>query len=393
MIVQSILDTDFYKLTMQAAVLEYMRRRGQPITAKYTFIDRRPEGKFNQKFADALTHELKDMESLRLGSDEADWLMQTVPFLGTSYIEWLRNYRFNKDEVSFAIEDGKLRLTVEETLWGRNILWEVPLMATISELYFRHCDTNWSMENQGKLMEHKSAMLGDIPFADFGTRRRRTYGVQDMLVQVFKDRNRRFVGTSNVHLAMKHGVKPIGTQAHEWYMAISALEGLRRANYYGMKIWSEIFGGRLGIALTDTFGTDAFFQDFDVYFARLFDGVRHDSGDPFAFAEKTIAAYEALGISPKTRTIVFSDNLNCELVVRLYKALCERINVSFGIGTHFTNHFLGSKALNMVIKLILCNGIPVVKLGDDAMKQLGERDALRVANWTFRGIPLDAAAA
>jgi nicotinate phosphoribosyltransferase len=244
------------------------------------------------------------------------------------------------------------------------------------------------MDNQCVQMEEKSRKLSNTTFGDFGTRRRRNYTTQDSVVACFRH-NQSFVGTSNVHLAHKHNVRPLGTQAHEWYMGVSALEGLRRANYYGMKIWSDIFRGRLGTALPDTFGTDAFFEDFDHYFARLFDGVRHDSGNPFVFAGKTIDAYQKLKINPKTRTILFSDNLNCDLAVEIQKELASEIGISFGIGTHFTNDFPGSKPLNMVIKMASCNGVKVVKISDEPSKQIGDRDALRVANWTFNNTPLD----
>lgn len=384
-VLNSILDNDLYKLTQQKAILSYR----QDVPVRYTFSNRRPEGMFNQAFADALLDELEAMRSLHLTPDEAGWLAEQCPFLGKDYLAFLRGYEYNPAEINFEVKDGELSLDINGP-WERTILWEVPLMATISELFFRHCDTDWKY-NALKVradLQNKAIYLNYCKWADFGTRRRRSYITQDLAVSTFKDRHG-FVGTSNVHLAHKHGVKPIGTMAHEWFMGISALEGLRYANRHGLKIWSDIFHGNLGIALPDTFGTGAFFEDFDLYLAKLFDGVRHDSGDAVEFGEKVILHYQKLGINPLGKTIVFSDGLNPKEAVRINKHFRNRIGVSFGIGTNFTNDFPGSKALNMVIKMWMCNNIPVVKLSDAIGKQIGDSDALRVARWTFDGHGLD----
>lgn len=385
MIIKSILDNDLYKFTQQAAVLASPLTCGRKV--RYVFSNRRPEGKFTNWFERELHQEVSSMAMLRLGDAETTWLRQRVSFLPSTYVEWLRNYKYDPSEVCLKVVDGELELEINGT-WERTILWEVPLMAIISELYFRHCDTDWDGRDQPTLALAKKQALEGILYADFGARRRRNFTTQDLIVRTFAGEPN-FVGTSNVHLAHKYNVRPIGTMAHEWIMGISALEGIRRANYHALKLWSDIFRGRLGIALTDTFGTDLFFQDFDGYLARLFDGVRHDSGDPFKFGEKAIAAYEKLGINPKTKTIVFSDGLDCDMARQLWAAFMNRINVSFGIGTHFTNDYVGSKALNMVIKMWSCNGVPVVKLSDVLTKQMGDKDALRVANWIVYGHALD----
>lgn len=384
-VLNSILDNDLYKFTMQKAVLAF--RQNAPV--RYVFSNRRPEGMFNQTFADALLDELEAMRSLRLTSEEEKWFSEQCPFLGKDYLAYLRGYEYNPAEINFEVKDGELSLDIDGT-WEQTILWEVPLMAIISELFYRHCDTNWThpgREIQAQLHD-KAVTLHYCHWADFGTRRRRSYITQDLAVITFKDQHG-FVGTSNVHLAHKHGVKPIGTMAHEWFMGISALEGLRYANRHSLRIWSDIFHGNLGIALTDTFGTEAFFGDFDTPLAKLYDGVRHDSGDPIEFGEKVISHYQKLGICPSNKVIVFSDGLNPEEAVRINKHFRENIGVSFGIGTNFTNDFPGSKALNMVIKMWMCNNIPVVKLSDVLGKQTGDADALRVARWTFGGHGLD----
>ena len=370
---------------MGKAVLAYR----QNVPVRYVFSNRRPEGKFNERFFTAFQRELEDMNRLALTNDEAEWFYKSHPFLGRQYIEWLMNYRFDPSEVTAELKDGELNLEINGP-WERAIYWEVPLMSMISELFFEHCDTGWTSDGYEQRTKDKAEALLGIPYADFGTRRRRSFDTQDLVVRTFSQQGGgNFVGTSNVHLAHKYNLKAIGTMAHEWIMGISALEGLRHANRHALKIWSKVFNGDLGIALTDTFGTAAFWEDFDPYLSRLFDGVRHDSGDPMVFAESTIKHYRDNRIDPNTRTIVFSDGLNTELAIQLWTELEGKIRRSFGIGTHFTNDIPGSKALNMVIKLWMCNGIPVVKLSDIEAKQMGDPDALRVANWTFFGKNLD----
>jgi nicotinate phosphoribosyltransferase len=190
---------------------------------------------------------------------------------------------------------------------------------------------------------------------------------------------------------MKYGVKPIGTQAHEWVQGHSVLGSLRHANKAAMDAWVRVYNADLGIVLPDTYGLKSFLGDFDRFHARLWDGVRHDSGCPFNFADRMTSHYKALSIDPRTKTLVFSDNLTAEKAVKI-KQHCDKLGIrcSFGIGTHFTNDFGGDlKPLNMVIKLWALDDIPVVKLSDDDGKAVGDKDALRVARWTHFGTPLD----
>lgn len=380
-IIRSILDSDLYKFSMQYAVL----RKYPNIPVTYRFTDRKPQGKFTEDFHRKLRREIELMSKLALTDAEAEFLQRRCPFLPKQYIEYLRNYRFDPSEVITSVND-KGELTMEIVgLWERTILWEVPLMALISELRFQ--DEPCDIEAYAKNLHRKGRLLAGTIFTDFGTRRRRSWEIQNEVVSVLRNYDG-FVGTSNVYLAFLHDVKPIGTVAHEWTMAVSALEGLRHANRHAMRIWSEVYQGALGIALTDTFGTDAFWEDFDPVLSRLFDGVRHDSDDPFLFAERAIKHYQDLGIDPRHKTVVFSDGLNCELARKLWDAFLGKIKVSFGIGTHLTNDVFGCAALNMVIKLYTCNGIPVIKMGDGNGKGTGDKDAMAVALWTFKGKPL-----
>ncbi len=394
-IIKSLLDNDLYKFTMQWAVLESCRH----VPMKGVFSNRRKEGKFHDRFLKRFNEEVDAMGELRADDNEINAFAKACPFLPDQYMEYIRNFRYDPRVIKATVANNEFALDYNG-FWEREILWEVPLMSIISELYFEECDTDWTFdeETQKNLILQKANTLADLNFADFGTRRRRSYRTQDLVVREFakltgsnvKLGKVNFVGTSNVHLALKYGTKPIGTMAHEWIMGISALEGLRYANRHAMEAWARVYNGDLGTALTDTFGSDNFFNTIDMRLAKLYDSVRHDSGDPIEYAHKAIAFYKKHGIDPMTKTIVFSDGLTCASAAQIARDLEGLIKVAFGIGTHFTNDFGASKALNMVIKMAMCNGVPVVKLSDTLTKAIGDPDALRVAKWMFFGTPLDA---
>lgn len=341
---------------------------------------------YTQEAFEEFKRRIKLLDDLRLTHEEEEFLHQNCPFLPEVYISYLKQFRFHSECVEVNLtDDGQLELEIRG-LWDHTILFEVPLMALISEIYFEYVDDDWELDfeayvngarNKGLMLKEAGCMV-----ADFSTRRRRSYFTQEAAIRGLKTWDN-FVGTSNVHFAHKYGLKVKGTQAHEWFMAVSVLCGLRHANRYALENWIRVYDADLGIALTDTFGTDAFFADFDMRLAKLFDGVRHDSGDPCLFAEKVINHYKKLRIDPTTKVIVFSDGLNVVEACRINNYCKGKIKCSFGIGTYFSNDFEGSKAMNMVIKLRECNGIPVIKLSDDPGKATGDKDALRVAKWTF----------
>lgn len=386
--IKSILDSDLYKFTMQQAVLQLHPEA--VVTFEFTS---RKNTKFTYEFCLKLKEEIDKMANLRLTDEEFEFL-GTLRFLSPTYIAYLRDYKFDPSEVKITHNptDQTFKMTISG-LWHRTILWEVPLLALVSEVYFKICDTNWTDEGQDEKIAVKGNLLtnANCIYADFGTRRRRNFESQDRVVRTLC-KYKGFVGTSNVYLAMKYKVKPIGTMAHEWIMGTSALDSLRYANRVALYNWNKVYNGNLGIALTDTFGTEAFFEDFDGVLARLFDGVRHDSGDAFEFANKVVEHYKKIGVNHKNKTIVFSDGLNPETAVSL-KNHCDELGIlcSFGIGTNFTNDFDGSPALNIVIKLrsVRKNAnsreIQVVKISDVATKATGDKDALKVAMWTFFG--------
>jgi len=385
--IQSLIDTDTYKLTMQQAVLEHY----PDAQATYVF-NNRGKTKFPDAFADTLRMQVGQMSQLHLSVDEGHFL-QKMRFLKPWYVEYLRNYRFKPEEVTIGQDENGLKVSIAGP-WASTILWEVPLMALI-------CETKYAFEERTseKLLQdfclrtstkRDNLFHSEVIHSDFSTRRRRSFEVQDKAVEILKT-SPMFFGTSNPYLALKHGVSCQGTMAHEWIMAHSALCSLRHANRHALDAWTKTYRGDNGIALPDTFGSDIFFEDFDLFNSKLFDGVRHDSGDPKVFADKTIAHYEKMRIDPKSKLIVFSDSLNVDKAIDITNYCRGKIRSSCGIGTHFSNDFPGmSPALNIVIKLASLNGIPVVKLSDTPSKAIGDKDAIRVANWTFFNKPLDA---
>lgn len=379
--IQSILDNDLYKLTMQQAVhMLYPRAEVQ-----YLFINRsRSLTYFPEGFAAALKNEIKKMTELKLTSDEKQFLQDTCYFLTPVYLDYLESYRYNPAELDVSQSGGELDIVIKGP-WYRTILWEVPLMAMISELFFIMTGAQiYSEEQRHETNLKKAKVLADnqIRFADFGTRRRFSYQAHvDLIQDMLNEKNSTLFGTSNVHLAKKFHIKPIGTLAHEWFMFHAVLRGYQMANQAAIAAWVNVYHGDLGIALTDTYTTDTFLSSFDTMYAKLFDGVRQDSGDPFVFIDKIIDHYKKLHIDPETKTIVFSDSLDIDKAVAIHTYCRGKIRDSYGIGTNLTND-VGVTPLNIVIKLSKCRvakGKPwhdTVKLSDDPGKHTGHPDEI-----------------
>lgn len=376
----SLLDNDFYKITMQQAVFRLFPRA----RARYAFINRGAHS-FAPGFSEALRRSVDALAGLRLTSAEKNWLGATCPYLDPAYLDFLEGYRYDPSEVQIQQNGNELEVLVEG-YWYRTILWEVPLLALISENYYvlgkeaREPDETIIQKTRKKIEGYGE--LG-VSIAEFGTRRRHSYAVHDRVVETLKRFGRTFVGTSNVHLAMKHGTKPIGTHAHEWFMFHAAKYGFKMANTVALEHWVDVYRGDLGIALSDTFTTDEFYEVFDRKFAKLFDGVRHDSGDPLVFADKTINHYRSLGIDPLSKTIIFSDALDPEKVRRIADHCRGIIGMSFGIGTNFTND-AGPRPLNIVMKMTEAlpesePWTPVIKLSDVPGKHSGREDTIALA--------------
>lgn len=378
--IHSILDNDLYKFTMQHAVVKLFPRA----KVRYQFINR---GKtdFPVGFAEELRKRVYAMSSIALSIDEKSFLSEKCYYLDPTYLDFLAGYRFDPSEVGIVQNNKELHVSVEG-YWYRTILWEVPLMALISELYF---SMTGQKPHDADIVEdeaRKKALFFnnlDVRIADFGTRRRYSAEIHDLVVQTFKSYGKRcFIGTSNVHFAQKYNITPIGTHAHEWFMFHAAKYGFKMANTEALENWVRVYRGDLGIALSDTFTSDVFFKAFDTKFAKLFDGVRQDSGDPLIFAEKTIAHYNKLRIDPTSKSIIFSDGLNPESVEQIIDAVRGKIKVSFGIGTNLTND-VGVKPLNIVVKLIDAKPegqewIPTVKLSDTYGKYTGDTEQIEL---------------
>lgn len=369
MIIHSLLDTDLYKFTMMQAVLH--GHPGAEVEYKFTCrnkeVDLRP-------FADEIKREIAHLCTLRFKHDELDYL-RTLRFFKPDFVDFLRLFQFFPDYVEIKVEQ-EFELVIRGP-WLHTILFEVPLLAIISEVYHRATYPNPDYPDAKKMLIEKIATVkqepstADLKFSDFGTRRRFSFAWHDQVVHTLKNEaadNLR--GTSNVFLARKYNIMPVGTMAHEYLQAFQAL-GPRLIDHQkvALESWSKEYRGDLGVALSDLCGLDAFLRDFDLYFAKLFNGVRHDSGDPFESAEKIIIHYESLGIDPKTKFIVFSDNLNFPKMIELYRRFKDRIGVIFGIGTNLTNDF-GHKRIDIVIKMTRCNGQPVAKISDSPGKQI-----------------------
>ena len=357
---------------------------------KYEFINR-GKHQFPEGFDAALREAVNKMAELKLTKEEKKFMANTCPYIDLPYLDFLEGYHYDPSEVKIHQEGSELSVTVEG-LWYRTILWEVPLLALISELHYEmnHMERDSNEVVMSKTLEKADALakLG-VNFAEFGTRRRHSHKVQNLVMEALtQKKDSTFIGTSNVHFAMKYGVKPIGTHAHEWFMFHAAEYGFKMANELALEHWVDVYRGDLGVALSDTYTTDVFFQQFDKKFAKLFDGVRHDSGDPLEFADKTIAHYQKHGINPLFKYIIFSDGLNLEKVEEITNYCNGKIGISFGIGTNLTND-VGLKPMNIVMKLIGVQApnkelIPTVKLSDEHGKYTGDPKMIELAKEFLR---------
>lgn len=378
---RSLLDNDFYKITMQNAVVKLFPNE----RVRYRFINR-GNHHFPEGFDAELRKAVDAMAELKLTREENDYLRITCPYLDLPYLDFLGGYHYDPSEVHIRQQGSDLEVTVEGQ-WYRTILWEVPLLALISEL---HYELN-KMEREADDTVQQKALLKveglerlQVKYAEFGTRRRHSYKVHDLVMNALtRNSSSGFTGSSNVHFAMKYGVKPIGTHAHEWFMFHAAEYGFKMANALSLEHWVDVYRGDLGVALSDTYTTEVFFSQFDKKFAKLFDGVRHDSGDPIEFAEKTIAHYNRHGINPLFKYIIFSDGLDMDKVAEITRACRGKIGISFGIGTNLTND-AGVKPMNIVMKLTGVKSqsgdwVPTVKLSDEPGKHTGELRMINLA--------------
>lgn len=375
-IINSLLDQDFYKISMGQCVFHQF----SSFNVKYKFKCRNANIKFSISMLDKIQDEINNFASLSFTEEELTYL-SSIRFLKPSYIEFLRLYKPNANHVRANLTmDQELDITIEGP-WFSTIYWEVPLLAIINEVYmstmYKISPDDAAMFFIGLSEKLDIAKKNWFKFSDFGTRRRFSREVQEEVIkEIVKQKMYPYfcTGTSNVYLAMKYKLSPIGTMAHELICAGQGCDDITLANSqkYMLQKWVDEYRGDLGIALSDTLGIDKFLKDFDKYFANLYEGVRHDSGDPFEWGEKMIKHYEKFKIDSKTKTLVFSDGLTFPKAAEIQKAFGDRAKVVFGIGTNLTNDFEGIKPLNIVIKMTECNKRSVAKISDTPGKTMCE---------------------
>ncbi len=370
MIIESLLDTDLYKLTMMQAVLHHF----PAAEVEYRFHCR-AHGEQLAHHAERIREEIADLCSLRFKPDELDYLKQ-LRYLKKDFVDILRIFQLQQDHIRVTTAEDRLEIIIRGP-WLHTILFEVPVLAIISEVYGESRRTSETRQTGESRLESKITLIRNLPdngqfrFTEFGTRRRFSRAWQRaMLARLAEALPENLVGTSNVLLAKTLSLVPIGTMAHEFLQACQALgPRLADSQRFALETWAQEYRGDLGIALTDVIGIDAFLRDFDLYFCKLFDGVRHDSGDPFIWAEKVLGHYSRMHIDPLTKTLVFTDALDIPKAIRIFEQYHRVTQVGFGIGTHLSND-MGFVQPDMIIKMTRCNGQPVAKISDDPGKTL-----------------------
>lgn len=376
-IINSLLETDMYKLSMGQAIYHQF----SDYKTTWTFKCRNKDVKFTPEMVAEITEQIKAYCELRFTEDELDYI-NNIKWIKGSYIDFLRLWRprFEDFEITTDAECG---LTIEtKGTWLNTSMYEIPTLAIVNEVYFRMAhDYDVLIESFKERLDEKYEKLKSGKwyagvFSEFGLRRRLSAEAQELAIEKFSHLNdtmhsaTKFIGTSNVYLAKKFGITPVGTMAHEWIMCVG--QGNHKhnpaySNWYALDAWVKEYGVLNGTALTDAITTDCFLKDFKLTYATLFSGVRHDSGDPIEWGEKMIKHYESLGIDPKTKTLLFSDSLNFEKADQLFRHFNGRAKVAFGIGTYLANDTC-VPALNIVMKTTMCNGMDVAKISDTAGK-------------------------
>lgn len=371
--VESLLDSDLYKFTMGQLFLY----KHPDLSGDYYFKCRNKNVKFTKEMVEEIKIQIAHLCTLKFTEDELNYL-RSIKFLKPNYIEFLRLWRPQPEYVKVSLDDnGELHIIVSGPLFSA-MQFEIYLLEIVNEVYFR-MQYNYDgllASARRKLDENIIKFQNgtyNFKFAEFGCRRRLSRDWEDEVVQRFAQETNNMVGTSNVYLAKKYNLKPIGSYAHEAVQCYQGIPNIPIAygNFYMMEDWYDVYRGvsGMGTALSDTLTTDLFLLDFDKSKASTFDGVRHDSGDPYEWGEKMIHHYESLRINPKSKTLLFSDSLNFDKAQKIYDHFKDRIGVSFGIGTYVSNNTF-APALNIVCKLQYVNGRPVAKVSDDAGKAL-----------------------
>ena len=382
-IIHSLLDTDLYKFTMLQVVLHKFPQTH----SVYHFRCRNLEDTVYPltDILHDLNEQLDYLCQLKFKEDELLYL-RSLRFIKSDFVDYLELFQLKRRFIKASIDsEGRLDIWVEGPM-VQAMMFEIFVLAIVNELYFRRIRTDEVLAEGERRLQAKMVLLNqyqqqqqpnDPPFlvSDFGTRRRYSYDWQKHVIEAFHQAAPDiFRGTSNVLIAKELGLTPIGTMAHEFLQAFQALDvRLRDFQKAALETWVQEYRGDLGIALTDVVGMDAFLRDFDLYFAKLFDGLRHDSGDPYEWGDKAYAHYKKLKVDSKSKMLTFSDGLNLEKAWALHQYFKDRFQVSFGIGTNLTND-MGQTPLNIVLKLVECNGQSVAKISDSPGKTMTDND-------------------
>ena len=388
-IITHFTDDDLYKFTMCCAVIDNFPRA----QVKYSFTDR-DDTVYPEGFARELAAQIKALDSVTITDDEIYFMRRRCTYIPGWFYNYLKGYRFNHRWVDVRQDaEGHLEIDIEGS-WAETILLEVKILAIVSELYYimtGQCGAfDYGRYYHKSYRKAERLLEAGCVYSDFGTRRRASFEAEDTVVRAMKDCEAshkwpgRFVGTSNVYLAMKHDVLPVGTMAHEFICAIGGMYGPQMANNIAMNLWRNTFRGALGTFLYDSFGWKIFSLNFSEDFANLFKGLRVDSGDNYEQLMRIVDKYRSLGIDPKTKQVIFSNALDVDSAIEIQKYAVEYCQPSFGIGTHFTNDFDGVKPMNIVIKLIAAKITEswdfyndTCKLSEDTGKHTGRPEVVR----------------
>ena len=370
-IVISLLDTDLYKFNMDQVIFH----KHTDLCGEYYFRCRNEGVVFTKEMFDEINEQIDHLCSLRFTKEELDYL-RSIRFIKNDYVEFLRLWRPIRDYVETSLSnEGELSIVVRGPLFSA-MQFEIYLLEIVNEVYFRtKFDYDALVASARERLEKKIKAFNDgtytFSFAEFGCRRRLSLEWEDEVVRRFAQETKNCVGTSNVYLAKKYNLTPIGTYAHEFVQMYQGIDSipLSYTNHYAMEDWYDEYRGDNGTALTDTITTDLFLCDFNRSMVNNFNGVRHDSGDPYEWGEKIIAHYKKYGVDPKTKLLLFSDSLDFDRAEKLYLYFKDRSRVSFGIGTFCSNDTC-EEPLNIVIKLQTVNGRPVAKLSDTPGKAM-----------------------
>ena len=374
-IINSLLETDMYKFSMGQTIFHQFTS----YKTTWTFKCRNKDVHFTDEMVEEIKEQVQAFCQLRFTEEELEYL-DNITWIKGTYVDFLRLWQPRYEEFTITT-DAPCGLAIDAAgTWLNTSMYEIPVLAIVNEVYFRMAydydvllkQFKRRLDEKVRLLEEDTYRLSD--FSEFGLRRRLSAEAQEMAVKAIAEvelpADSHFIGTSNVYLAKEFNLKPVGTMAHEWIMCTG--QGNHKhnpaySNWYALDAWVKEYGILNGIALTDTITTDCFLRDFQLTYATLFSGVRHDSGDPYEWGDKMIAHYNSLGINPRTKTLLFSDSLDFERATALYDYFKDKAKVAFGIGTFISND-TDEEALNIVMKTTKCNGMDVAKISDVAGK-------------------------